>query len=117
MNDGINITKKLNFNSTGITQSNLRNRNSFKEEYLKIKRSDLKYFPKTINSDNLICQTFENSPKIKVYNNINYHNLYLIKDNEILDNSPLNKLKLSKIKINKNIMNISNKKVYKSVIK
>ena len=117
LNDGINITKKLNFNSTGITQSNLSNRNSFKEEYLKIKRSDLKYFPKTINSDNLICQTFENSPKIKVYNNIIYHNLYLIKDNEILDNSPLNKLKFAKIKINKNIMNISNKKVYKSVIK
>jgi hypothetical protein len=117
LNDGINITKKLNFNSTGITQSNLSNRNSFEEEYLKIKRSDLKYFPKTINSDNLICKTFENSTKIKVYNNIIYHNLYLIKDNEILSNSPLNKLKFAKIKINKNIMNISNKKVYKSVIK
>ena len=110
LNDDINIKKELNLDYYTITQSNITKKRNFKKEYLKNKRNELRYIPKMFNNDNPKNQTFNFNPNIKVYNNINCHNLYFFKDDSILDNSTLNSFQFLKNKINKSIIRSNKKK-------
>ena len=117
LNNDINISKKLNFNTHTITKSNITEMSTFKEEYLKNQKNDLKYFPKLFSNNNSIDITHNNTPNIKLYNNINYNNLYFLTNDEIKDKSLSNTKKCLKNKTNKNIISLKKTNVYKRVIK
>ena len=92
MDYDLRIKKKSHFSviKTDIEINTPKN-NWLKEEYLQIKKTNLKYVPKVfnINKNNLINQASDFKPNIKLFNRIKYKNLNFINDNFSVKNSCL----------------------------
>ena len=102
------------------SEFNIPKKNLFKEEYSKIKKTNLRYVPKVfnINKKNLINHSVNFKPNKKVFNRIKNKNSFLLNDNISIKNSCLfNDCKKGIINYKTSITSINKYKTYRSIIK